>query len=547
MIDPDLEDERYWWGTHRDQLLPRRAAACGPADEVVLCEVVPSLWAAAREPDERLAAASAIALAKIARHLNVPGFGERVLGPLLARRDLARLAAVYALGISAEGAPAIERLRALACARDVPVEVGAAAITSLGLICAALPDGTAQSAVLRALRESRPRAPADDERAAPFVRALGALRPATDAERRFVRDLPLDAVARDRGEKSDCFVAHALAVAAGNADPRSADAEFLRARCRAWLADPACGKEAPQRCRAAVLALGDLALPHDASDADDELLERTWRTHGDCMTRCFALVALGRRGGAANLVALCAAMRQGSKAIDRPWVAMALMEAALHGGAPPPPGEPMDASADVEDALRLGLDTKNPFAQATVAVAIGECRCVRFIGEVHRLLEKNRCLDYAAGRFALALALLQGPAAGPELRARIAAVERPENLPRELALAFALAEPAAAGEVLVPLLAFVAGTPTKTDLTEDAGEIAAALGWSRDPAAVWPLLELLDDRSQPPAVRTAAAVALGCLCDLEPRPWNAELAATGDYRAATRSLLDPETGVLSWW
>jgi HEAT repeat protein len=77
--------------------------------------------------------------------------------------------------------------------------------------------------------------------------------------------------------------------------------------------------------------------------------------------------------------------------------------------------------------------------------------------------------------------------------------------------------------------------------------MGAAIGATQDPALVPALLAKLGDEQASPRVRTAATVALGCLCDREPRPWNARLAATGNYRAATRSLVDPETGVLSWW
>jgi hypothetical protein len=85
------------------------------------------------------------------------------------------------------------------------------------------------------------------------------------------------------------------------------------------------------------------------------------------------------------------------------------------------------------------------------------------------------------------------------------------------------------------------------DALEPAGAIASAIGATQNVALIGPLAAILRERGASAVQRAAAAVAIGCLCDREPRPWNAELAATGDYRAATRSLLDPETGVLSWW
>jgi hypothetical protein len=59
-----------------------------------------------------------------------------------------------------------------------------------------------------------------------------------------------------------------------------------------------------------------------------------------------------------------------------------------------------------------------------------------------------------------------------------------------------------------------------------------------------PLLKMLRNPELTPLTRAFAAVALGGICDKDPLPWNTAYATQTNYRAATATLTDGQSGIL---
>jgi len=547
-LDADLSEARYWWELNRDMLLPPRDPASGPNSAIVVGEVVPALLGAIAGGDDDVAAAALIALAKIARSEPVPLFRDLILSQLQAggrakwfcpRRAVA---AAFAFGIAADGSEvAVDALRAFALTEWRPSAQRAAAITALGLVAAAHRRGRTQSAVQDALFAAVDEGLLGDaELGVPLVRALGCLLPADEAARGAVRQCLLRARhGADALPPDPRVAAHALtalAQCAANDPCASADVRVL---CRAALRDPP--RQPIDVVRAAALALGELGEPHDDLDSDDELLLRTWQEHRDAQTRCFAMLALGGRGGTGVRRALVRELPHAGKCLERPWVAMAMLRCAVATARAAADGAPPRDEVAFRNALQRSLgETHDPVALAAEAIALGFCGDGNEPDALSPLLVPSRSREELGGAVCLALALRDRDGSVATIADVVEASRRRPDLLRDAATALAIADPRHAGTLLLPLV-------DEDPSLACSGAIAAALGATRDACLVAPLCRLLAAMTESTQTRATAAVALGCLCDRQPRPWNAELATMGNYRAATVSLLDPADGALCWW
>ena len=72
----------------------------------------------------------------------------------------------------------------------------------------------------------------------------------------------------------------------------------------------------------------------------------------------------------------------------------------------------------------------------------------------------------------------------------------------------------------------------------ERSSVALALGSTRNPQAVAPLLELLQEEGAVEIQRTFAAVALGRLAERQRLPWSAWITTDLNYRASTGTLSD---------
>lgn len=300
----------------------------------------------------------------------------------------------------------------------------------------------------------------------------------------------------------------------------------------------------PHVAQSCALALGDMCPPWqgagDPAAAVGELLVDVYRRHRDHQTRSFAALALARIGGAAPREFLLRELTTAGKAIEQPWIAVALgvLEARRRRAAEAVGGAAV-RDRDVATELVLALRaSRTPGTTAALAIALGLVGVPESGDELRKVLAAQAQQDDVAGYAALALGLLRDRRAEADLRAlRRDSVRRPFVM-MQCARALGLL-----GDIgVVDELNEELGAPQHT--LARLAAVAAALGQIGDRRSVPPLLKMLGDRELTPLTRAFAAVALGGVCDKDPLPWNAAYASHTNYRAATDTLTDGQSGIL---
>jgi HEAT repeat protein len=346
---------------------------------------------------------------------------------------------------------------------------------------------------------------------------------------------------------SQAFCATALARLLGRADPEAG-------RCMELFADELRGKGGPGRyhedlARAAALALGQMCPPFaggaDAKQAAgkySQLLFDTYQQHADEQTRYFAVLALGQIGGAENRRILMGAF-EGAEGNAKDWIALALgilsresCEVQQRGGGA------IEPDREIGKLLHevLGKE-EHPGRVAAYAVALGLSGCREAADDLRRrMVALLRHSSTLVEHLLSASALLDDSMAVDALlevvakskRGRLLLVEALPALPR-------LGSRAVAERLLGWLGGGDSGAPV----------VASALGVIGDGCAVKGLVGIVVDAKQGQRLRGAAVHALGNLAEAGRRglPWNWDLLANIDYRAAPGTLMGGSTGVVDWW
>ncbi|QDV04598.1 hypothetical protein Poly30_00890 [Planctomycetes bacterium Poly30] len=148
--------------------------------------------------------------------------------------------------------------------------------------------------------------------------------------------------------------------------------------------------------------------------------------------------------------------------------------------------------------------TKDPLARGQLAIALGLLDHEPAREDLHQLMETSRFQPELLWSASVALVLIQDPTVVPTL----------------------------------------IDTLKKARSASGRGAAAAALGRVGDARAATPLLELLDDESQPTAARAFAIVGLGLLCEESPLPWRTPVAHANPYFAVTETLTGNGRGLL---
>lgn len=278
---------------------------------------------------------------------------------------------------------------------------------------------------------------------------------------------------------------------------------------------------------------GDVAIRAALADVDDD--------HADPGARGFARIALARCGARAGAGpeagsgaeevrrALLRELARGSSAL-RPWTALALgvlERGRLDRGVSP--------SADVGRALRATLeDPPSPDAFAAAALSTGLLRDLEAEGLLLARATRGGD-DRVRGAAAVALGLAGAQGARESIRQLVrTSIYRPALL-RDAAAALGLLGDKGAADDLVGLLESARGLASQA-------AVSRALGRIGDARSIAPLVELLENERVTDQARAFAAVALGIVGDTDPLPWNAPLAAGGNYLAAPGTLYD-QTGL----
>lgn len=282
--------------------------------------------------------------------------------------------------------------------------------------------------------------------------------------------------------------------------------------------------------QSAAQALGMIATADDAEVGKQ--LVRYYQDGSNQQARRFALIALARIGGAANRDELLRLYGPARKAIEKPWVAIALGICAF--------------AARQRGELDLGIgrllldelgSQQNDDLQAALAVAVGLSGHAEAGPRVQELLLANEREETLAGYLCVSLALLGDRSAVPTLSA---VVQRSLHRP------FLLMQAA----VALGRLGDKTATPLLQEMMRDndsaaaLAALASALGYIGDRRSIEPLARMATDKELTKLARSFIAAALGGVGDKDDMPFNTCLAVDGNYAAAVETLTDGRAGVL---
>ncbi|GAB4150031.1 MAG: hypothetical protein Fur0037_18460 [Planctomycetota bacterium] len=519
--------------------------------------VARALFEVLETDDQRdIATAAMIALAKIGREV-APFRLLPVLAARLESRDQeVRETASLALGIARRaGPPAIDLLIALAGDREqgrralgrakVDERTRAFAAYALGLAWRR-GDLRDRARVHEALADCL--APGQPERRDLQVAAITALSLAPRGRGRdgavfqqAVLKTLLDYHDRALGPGSQLIQAHVPTALARLAPAGHPDALHLRDRLAAELEARSRDRTSIHWTQSLALALGRMTGPVEDPRADGatiaDLLLRTWRRHPDAQTRNFAMLSLGRIGGAEVERHLIAELGQARAGTELPWVALALGILERERRERGDDRLSLDRPA-ASALLRRFAEVRNPDSRAALAIALGLTKDRAASEPLRRALLEESSGGEPAGYFSIAVALSGDQSGVEDVRSVVTRFQRFPEVVRQGAYALGLLGDERVVPMLLRLLA-----EDRANLQRQSA-IAIALGRIGDRRAIDSLLSMLRDREAPALRRAFAAAALGAIADEDPHPWNAVLADGVNYRASVPTLTDGASGVL---
>lgn len=502
-----------------------------------------------RERNRDVQSACAMALGKIG--LDAPGIDvTQVLAGLVARDDQeVRETAVLAIGVAGrpQGLPVLCSLlkddadgRRLAMRNEVGDRTRAYAAYGLGLLARRSDDlavkTTAHDALFAVLKD--PAITHRDLRTA-AVCGLGLLVP--DPERSAHKRLAWQTVDEllawyqlDLGRGDELLQAQAP-IAIGRLLGRGTTP--LHERCKELFVVEFVARERRSNpiLQSAAIALGMLCQPGEVHAADavfSQGLQKHYERGTDRLSRCFAVMSLGRIGGAGNRQWLQQAYVRAHKTVERPWLALALGligQAAARAGSPD------------EDLARMLVD-ELPAApkqdqQPAYAIAIGLCGDRTAVPFLAKYLRENEVHEQLGGYACVALALLGDPVTAPLLGEIMMRSQRRPFLLQQAAVALGrLGDKQATLKLLEMLRA--------NESVAVLAAIATAIGQIGDKRAIDPLIAVTKSDEVTKLARAFAAAALGGVGDRSVLPWNAPLSRDSNYAAAVDTLTNGSTGVL---
>lgn len=530
-----------------------------PTDKDIQDDVVPALRRALDETDNRdIQSSCMIALAKIGDR---PGFRlHEVLIPRLGSHDQeTRETAAIALGIAGPGTGGENLAMLHSLARDtadgrqatggaVDDRVRTFATYGLGVFAAASTDTAHKQQVVDTLLRNLtdPAADSRNLRVATIL-AIGLVTPDSndpagrELQRRAVDGLRTYWLA-DLGPGTHLVQAHCATSLQRLIPPTDPLAPELRRELTAELQGKLRRQDGHDLTRSAALALGRMALPCNDGDAPEAAVCRTLlavaREHRDIQTRAFATMALGQVPGTLSRSLLLEQLAQ--KTTRLPWVALALgvhefdaHAAARAAGAPP------TSDGSVGNALLDQLrEARAPELQGALAIALGLCQHLPAVATLRELLAKNAAKEDVAGHICIALALMGNAAAREPIQQLLTTAVRRPSLLSQAAMALGRLGDKSVADRLLAMLKEGDGTLARMSA------IARALGHIGDRRSIRPLTGLLFEPSMTALSRAFAAVGLGGVADRRRLPWNSQIGADMNYRAATETLLDRASGVL---
>ena len=293
--------------------------------------------------------------------------------------------------------------------------------------------------------------------------------------------------------------------------------------------------------QSSVIALGMLThAPEDKKSHkvySDKLLQY-FKLGKDPQTRNFALMALGKIGGNYNRNNLLIAFDKGSKAMVKPWAAVALGILAYNEA------HAKGKYATVDEMIGRTLyksmeEIKNDETLSAIAIALGLCKYQESADSLESLLLRYKQRDELAGYLCVSLALMGNDRSIDNIRNIVKISIRRPSLLQQAAVALGKLGDK---DVTVDLQKMLEANHMNNVAKLSA--IASALGYIGDRRTIGPLVKMLHNESITPLSRAFAAVALGGVADKESLPWNSKIAVDMNYRAAVETLTNQVSGIL---
>ncbi len=571
----DLDEWSLWWRLHYEGYTAvepwqleatgsdgffigrgEKSEAEGPgiSQAVIYGRIVPALLTALdNDPSEALRTGAMLSLARIGATAETSPSSEEMLAKFVDQLDdknqrIAETAciAIGILAVPESLQPLTELLldseagRASLGRHEVPRRVRAFAAYGLGLVARdAGPELRAQAT--RALVASLAAQPGSmpDERIAAVV-ALSMIDP-RERENEGLAERLLELLAED--DENLSTRSHVPAALATIAPFLEAEAQE---RVLDELLDTATRKTERDLLRAGcVIALGRLAdSDEDKFDAKVRKALMKVTTSGSYRERSYALIALAQIGaragtgkgdphdGTVDIQKFFLKQLAHSKQRERPWYGLALGLLARHmrdaGDA-----ASADAKEEMRDALRAA---KSPNERVAFAVALG---LAGDADAVEGLLEELDELDPAMrGDVALAIGMTGSTGAIQALSDSLSAAQHEPHSLQNTARALALL-----GDTNVVTAVQALGEECDCALSHQG--MALALGRTRHPNAVAPLLALLEGENSSELERGYAALGLGYAADKDTTAWSYRISADVHYRAYATTLTSEDlSGIL---
>ena len=502
-----------------------------------------------RERNRDIQSACAMALGKIG--LDATGIDiTQVLAALVARDDQeVRETAVLAIGVAGrpQGLPVLLSLllddaqgRRLAARNEVGDRTRAYAAYALGFLARRSEDGAVKAAVHQALLSIlRDKNISHRDLRTAAVCGLGLL--VAEPDRSTHKRLAWQTVEElmqwyqlDLGRGDEAIQAQAP-VAIGRLLGRGNSPVHQRCKEMFVVEFTATHRRSNAILQSAALALGMLcesAEVHAADAVFSQGLRQQCERGVDRLSRYFALMALGRIGGASNRQWLLQAYARGHKTTERPWIVMALgliAQATARAGG-------------VDEAFTRLLIDELPNApkqvpQAAYAVALGLSGDRNAVGFLMRHLRENEQQENLSGYSCVGLALLGDPIATPLLGEVLERSQRRPFLLLQAAVGLGRIGDKTATQRLLDMLG-------RSESVVVLAACATAIGQIGDKRAIDPLIAVTKNDEVTKLARAFAAAALGGVGDRSVLPWNMPLSRDSNYGAPVDSLMNGSTGVL---
>ncbi len=289
--------------------------------------------------------------------------------------------------------------------------------------------------------------------------------------------------------------------------------------------------------RSAAIAAGVLGAKAEGDAKDDTvqaLLRYIRRSGGDPSGENFAIIALSQIGTEKAIGSLLDLADNG-KYGQRPFAALGLATMIFYNDQAAARGTADKMDPDLRNKIaqkliKLSSKYKDADTKAAFMLSRGLMKDKTAIEELVNIVSKKSTDPVLRGFSCVSLGLIGDASDHIKDALKLGLRERKStDLRRDAATGLALLRDA---EVVKLLLAEL----KKAKSFAVQGQLITAIGTIGDHTAIDPLVQILDDRSQPLATRAMAAVGLGMIGDLRELPELSRISKNYNYRASVKDL-----------